>query len=68
MIRYVLAEQDSVDWIFKTSYVKLAVTEKGIKQEVKYKKDFVTNVLDYFNEIKPYSTKIRDLLKKYKWM
>ena len=62
MIRYVLAEQDSVDWIFKTSYVKLAVTEKGIKQEVKYKKDFVTNVLDYFNEIKPYSTKIRDFL------
>ena len=33
MVRYVLAEQDSVDWIFKTSYVKLAVTEKDIKQE-----------------------------------
>ena len=62
MVRYVLAEQDSVDWIFKTSYVKLAVTEKNIKQEVKYKKDFVVNVLDYFNEIKPYSTKIRDFL------
>ena len=62
MVRYVLAEQDSVDWIFKTSYVKLAVTEKDIKQEVKYKKDFVVNVLDYFNEIKPYSTKIRDFL------
>ena len=62
MVRYVLAEQDSVDWIFKTSYVKLAVTEKDIKQEVKYKKDFVINVLDYFNEVKPYSTKIRDFL------
>jgi len=64
-IRYVMVEQPSVDWIFKTSFVKAKHNVGELEQRVTYKNDSLTSYEDYVNEVKPYKTKIREFVSSY---
>ena len=62
MIRYILAEQSYVDWLFKTSFVSVKQEFDGLQPFPVYQQSTQTFVEDYINEIKPYHTKIREFL------
>jgi hypothetical protein len=64
MIKYVLAEQKYIDWVFKTSFI-------SVQHNVRQLNNNTTTVLttesakEYINEVKPYRTKIREYIEKY---
>lgn len=64
-IRYILTEQLSVDWIFKTSFVKAKHNVGELTQRVTYKNDSLSSYQDYVNEVKPYRTKVREFISSY---
>ena len=62
MAKHVLREQDNVDWIIKSSYVKVNWTyplDQKHSNYIKYKDD---ELYEYVNNIKPFRTKISDSL------
>ena len=65
VIRYILSEQQNVDWIFKTSFISVLHKIKQLEQYPNFVKDNHTYYEDYINEIKPYRTKIRDYKISY---
>ena len=64
-VRYAYSEQNYVDWIFKTSFVKAQHSVGELKQKVTYNNDNLSNFEDYINEVKPYRTKIREYVSAY---
>jgi len=58
-IKYVLTEQKFIDWAFKTSFISVHNVAGSLTQRPVYKFQDTTWYEDYFNEIKPYHTKIR---------
>ena len=64
-IRYVLQEQKSVDWVFKTSYLKATHKLGELKQKVSYRNDNLENYREFVEEVKPYRTKIREFVSQY---
>jgi hypothetical protein len=60
MARYVLSEQEEVDWIFKTSYIKLVFEDMLEKNYNQYFKQNITELFDYINTVKPFRSKLRD--------
>lgn len=65
MINYLLNEQKYVDWIFKTSFIKLQQRQRAITQIPTYQKDNQDLVRQYIEETKPFHTKIREFVLKY---
>ena len=59
MLRYVHTEQDFVKWAIKSSYFK-TIIENDLQVLKKYKKDNLQSVLDYINDVKPFTSKLRD--------
>ena len=64
-VRYAYSEQNYIDWIFKTSFVKAQHSVGELKQKVTYNNDNLSNFEDYINEVKPYRTKIREYVSSY---
>jgi hypothetical protein len=64
-LRYVLSEQPNVDWVFKTSFVKVKHNFGKLDQKVTFKNNNLDSYQDYVNEVKPYSTKIREFVSSY---
>jgi len=64
-IRYVLSEQLNVDWVFKTSFVRAKHNLGELHQSITFKNDNLESYEDYINEVKPYSTKIREYISAY---
>jgi len=64
-VRYAYSEQNYVDWIFKTSFVKAQHSVGELTQKVTYNNDNLSNFEDYINEVKPYRTKIREYVSAY---
>ena len=64
-LRYVFSEQSSVDWAFKTSFVKGKHNVGELSQKVVYKNDNLENYQDYIDEVKPYKTKVREYISAY---
>ena len=64
-LRYVFAEQGYVDWAFKTSFVKATHNVGELTQRVTFKNDSLESYEDYIQEVKPYSTTIREYLSTY---
>jgi hypothetical protein len=64
-IRYVLSEQNYVDWIFKSSFVKAQHNVGQLNQPVNYLPDNLSNFQDYVNEVKPYRTVVREYVSSY---
>jgi hypothetical protein len=65
-LRYVFSEQQYVDWAFKTSFVKVKHNIGLLEQKVNFKNDNIESYLDYFNEVKPYKTKVRSFITNYR--
>ena len=64
-VRYAFSEQNYIDWIFKTSFVKAEHNVGQLKQKVTYNNDNLENFEDYINEVKPYRTKVREYVSTY---
>ena len=64
-VRYAMSEQVNIDWIFKTSFVKAKHNVGELDQRITYRNDNLSNYQDYVNEVKPYSTKVREYVSAY---
>jgi hypothetical protein len=60
MINYILTEQPSVDWVFKTSFISIFHQLRKLNQPANYIPDNQTYYEQYINEVKPYRTSIRE--------
>ena len=66
MMQYLLAEQKYVDWIFKTSFIKVEHrNQQAISQIPNLQKDRQDNLRNYIEEVKPYHTKIREFVSSH---
>lgn len=62
MLNYSLGEQRNLDWAIKSSYVKMAINlniNEQYKKFIRYRDDLL---IDYINEVKPFHTKLRDVV------
>lgn len=64
-IRYALYEQQTVDWIFKTSFLTAKHNIGMFDQRTNFKSDNLDSYKDFINEVKPYSSKIREYISAY---
>lgn len=64
-VRYALAEQPGLDWIFKTSFVKARYNVSELRSDITFNSDNLQSFEDYLNEVKPYKTKIREYVDVY---
>lgn len=64
-LRYALTEQPSLDWAFKTSFVKVEYDAGELDEKNKHGKGSTGDISKFIEEVKPYHTKIRDILPKY---
>ena len=60
MLEYAYGEHSGLDWAFKTSYVFVEKEETDLIKFAGFKPDNFEKVLEYMNEVKPYSSKIRE--------
>jgi hypothetical protein len=64
-IRHAFAEQQYIDWAFKTSFVNATHNIGAFEQKVNYKNDNLASFQEYINEVKPYRTTIREYVSRY---
>ena len=63
MMQHLLSEQQYVDWIFKTSFIKVEHrNQQAISQIPSLQKSRQDSLQKYIEEIKPYHTKIREFV------
>ena len=60
MMKHAYAEQGELDWAFKSTYLKVEKEETDLIPFKGFKVDNFDKAVDYFNEVKPYSSKIRN--------
>lgn len=65
MMQHLLQEQRYVDWLFKTSFIKIEQRQRSISQIPTYQRDNQDLVRQYIEEVKPYHTKIREYILRY---
>ncbi len=65
LINYVLEEQKSVDWVFKTSFIGLTHKIRGLDQPEIYYKENQTYLQQYVEEVKPYHSTLREYIVNY---
>lgn len=68
LVNYILSEQVSVDWLFKSSFVSVVHQLRKLEQFPAYIKDQQDYYEQYINEVKPYRTQIRNYLLDYQGM
>lgn len=64
-VRYALSEQNFVDWVFKTSFVRAKHNLGLLSQKITFQNDNLESYEEYVKEVKPYSTKIREYISNY---
>ena len=64
-LRYAFAEQNYVDWAFKTSFVRAQHNVGPLKKKVTYNNDNLADFEAYIEEVKPYRTKVREFVSSY---
>lgn len=64
-VRYALSEQNFVDWIFKTSFIRAKHNLGVLTQKRTFQNDNLESYEAYVKEAKPYSTKIREYISNY---
>ena len=60
MLKYAYMEQRQLEWAFKTTYLYVEKDEQDLIQISGFKPDNYQAILDYMDEAKPYSSKIRE--------
>lgn len=64
MVNYVFSEQKIVDWVFKTSYIYITGLEQSLQQNYIEQSDLISHIVAYYEEVKPYRTKIRSQIEQ----
>lgn len=64
-IRYILSEQLYVDWLFKTSFIKIKHSAGTLIQDITFNAYPLGGYQKYVEEVKPYSTTIREFVSTY---
>ena len=64
-VRYAFSEQSNIDWAFKTSFIRAKHNLGALAQKVTFQNDNLDNYEDYVNEVKPFSSKIREYISSY---
>lgn len=64
-VRYAFAEQQYIDWAFKTSFLNAKHSVGDLAQKINYRSDNLENYQDYINEVKPYHTTVREYISCY---
>ncbi len=62
LVRYTLSKQKQVDWVYKTTYITVEVTTPVNTGKNKYNKGSINTLLGYINDVKPFHTKIRNVV------
>ena len=65
MVRHVHTEQELVDWCFKTSYIYLIGFSETLEAKPLFQYDGFESLIDYIKEVKPYHTKIKDVIRTF---
>jgi len=60
MLKYASAEQPQLNWAFKTSYLYIEKDEEDLIPTVGFKPDNFARIIEYMNEVKPFTAKIRE--------
>jgi hypothetical protein len=60
MMKHAYMEQKQLSWAFKTSYLYVEKEENDLTTINGFRADNFQKVLDYMNEVKPYSAKVRE--------
>ena len=60
MLKHAHAEQPQLSWAFKTSYLYVEKDEEDLIPTVGFKPDNFARVIEYMNEVKPFTAKIRE--------
>lgn len=63
MVRYVLAEQPTNDWVFPTTYINVNQESRNLIKKRIYQDDKEEEIVDYITEAKPFHTKLREVKK-----
>lgn len=64
MVKYVHTEQPVVDWVFKTSYIYIVGLDQSLQRSYITNDNLINQIVDYFEEVKPYRTKIRSQIEQ----
>ena len=62
MVDFALGEQDQTNWVHKSTFVKLDITHSINTNVRKYTRSTVNNIIGYVNTVKPFHTKIDEIL------
>lgn len=65
LVNYILQEQKSVDWIFKTSFISIFHKLRELSQPSSFVLDNQDYYLQYIDEVKPYRTIVREYVVDY---
>ena len=60
MLKYAYGEQKQLDWAFKTSYLFVEKEEEDLTQRISFSPDNFNPVLEYMEEAKSYTAKVRE--------
>jgi hypothetical protein len=64
-LHYVLSEQLYVDWLFKTGFIKIKHNLGKLEQSINFKADTLDDYREYVEEVKPYTSNIREFISAY---
>ena len=64
-VHYALHEHLYVDWVFKTSFLKINHNVGTLRQRITFQGDELESYQKYIEEIKPYKSKIREYVSSY---
>lgn len=64
MVKYVHTEQTVVDWVFKTSYIYIVGLDQSLQRNYDNDTNLIGDIVEYFEEVKPYRTKIRSQIEQ----
>lgn len=64
MVKYVHVEQTVVDWVFKTSYIYILGLDQTLQKSYIQNDNLINQIVEYFEEVKPYRTKIRSQIEQ----
>lgn len=60
MVNYVVSEQSHIDWAFKSTYISVNHSGQQLSKPKTFRPSTINSFLSYLNEVKPYSTKLRE--------
>jgi len=64
-LHYIFSEQLYVDWAFKTSFLNATHNVGYLEKKLNFRSDSLEAYQKYIEEVKPYSTKIRNYTSRY---